>query len=216
MLLNLMLLVMMLLAKMVMKDNDRMTENVIQLIIGLGNPGDKYSKTRHNAGFWFIDALADKYGSVFKAETKFSGDVAKVTIEGRAVWLLKPSTFMNRSGLAAHQMTQFYKIPTESVLVAYDELDLTAGTARIKQSGGHGGHNGLRDIHAQITKEYLRLRLGISHPGDSRKVADYVLSRPNQNDEIAITNAIDRSLEIIPHVIAGDTQKAMNILHTES
>lgn len=193
-----------------------MTEQVIQLIVGLGNPGDKYSKTRHNAGFWFIDALADKYGARFKTETKFSGELAKANIEGNAVWLLKPSTFMNRSGLAAHQVTQFYKIPTESVLVAYDELDLPVGTARIKKSGGHGGHNGLRDLHAQITKEYLRLRLGIGHPGDSKKVADYVLSRPSQNDEIAITNAIDRSLEIIPQVIAGDSQKAMNKLHTES
>ena len=193
-----------------------MTENVIQLIVGLGNPGEKYSKTRHNAGFWFIDALADKYGVSFKTETKFSGEVAKANIDGQAVWLLKPSTFMNRSGLATHQITQFYKIPTENVLVAYDELDLPVGTARIKKSGGHGGHNGLRDIHAQITKEYLRLRLGIGHPGDSKKVADYVLSRPNQNDEVAIINAIDRSLEVIPQIIAGDIQKAMNSLHTET
>ena len=193
-----------------------MTEQVIQLIIGLGNPGDKYSKTRHNAGFWFINALAEKYGASFKTETKFSGELAKANSEGNAVWLLKPSTFMNRSGLAAHQVTQFYKIPTENVLVAYDELDLPVGTARLKKSGGHGGHNGLRDLHAQITKEYIRLRLGIGHPGDSKKVADYVLSRPSQNDEISIINAIDRSLEIIPQVIAGDNQKAMNVLHTES
>jgi len=195
--------------------NERVTEHVIQLIIGLGNPGDKYSKTRHNAGFWFIDALADKYGASFKTETKFSGELAKANIGGQAVWLLKPSTFMNRSGLAAHQITQFYKIPTENILVAYDELDLPAGIVRLKKSGGHGGHNGLRDMHAQITKEYLRLRLGIGHPGDSKKVADYVLSRPNQNDEIAIVNAIDRSLEVIPQIIAGDNQKAMNSLHTE-
>jgi len=193
-----------------------MTEQVIQLIVGLGNPGDKYSKTRHNAGFWFIDALAEKYGASFKTETKFSGELAKATIDGNAVWLLKPSTFMNRSGLSAHQVTQFYKIPTEKVLVVYDELDLPVGTARLKKSGGHGGHNGLRDLHAQITKEYLRLRLGIGHPGDSKKVADYVLSRPNQNDDIAIVNAIDRSLDVIPQVIAGDLQKAMNILHTET
>ena len=195
--------------------NERVTEHVIQLIIGLGNPGDKYSKTRHNAGFWFIGALADKYGASFKTETKFSGELAKANIGGRAVWLLKPSTFMNRSGLAAHQITQFYKIPTENILVAYDELDLPAGIVRLKKSGGHGGHNGLRDMQAQITKEYLRLRLGIGHPGDRKKVADYVLSRPNQNDEIAIVNAIDRSLEVIPQIIAGDNQKAMNSLHTE-
>jgi len=133
-----------------------MTEQVIQLIVGLGNPGDKYSKTRHNAGFWFIDALAEKYGASFKTETKFSGELAKATIDGNAVWLLKPSTFMNRSGLSAHQVTQFYKIPTEKVLVVYDELDLPVGTARLKKSGGHGGHNGLRDLHAQITKVSFR------------------------------------------------------------
>ncbi len=193
-----------------------MTEKVIQLIIGLGNPGEKYSKTRHNAGFWFIDALAEKYGASFKTETKFSGEVAKVNVDGQAVWLLKPTTFMNRSGLAAHQITQFYKIPTENVLVAYDELDLPVGTARIKKSGGHGGHNGLRDIHAQITKEYYRLRLGIGHPGDSKKVSNYVLARPNNNDEIDIVNAIDRSLGVISQIVHGDIQKAMNSLHTES
>jgi len=135
-----------------------MTEQVIQLIVGLGNPGDKYSKTRHNAGFWFIDALAEKYGASFKTETKFSGKLAKATIDGNAVWLLKPSTFMNRSGLSAHQVTQFYKIPTEKVLVVYDELDLPVGTARLKKSGGHGGHNGLRDLHAQITKDEFSVK----------------------------------------------------------
>ena len=187
----------------------------ITLIIGLGNPGDKYAKTRHNAGFWFIDELANRYGASFKTEAKFSGEVAKANIEGQVVWLLKPSTFMNRSGLSAHQIASFYKIPVESILVAYDELDLPVGTVRLKVSGGHGGHNGLRDLHAQISKEYTRLRFGIGHPGDSRKVADYVLSRPNQDDEIAIRNAIDKALNDIELIITGDTQKAMNTLHTD-
>jgi PTH1 family peptidyl-tRNA hydrolase len=187
----------------------------ISLIIGLGNPGDKYSKTRHNAGFWFIDALASKYGASFKIESKFSGEVAKASIAGNPVWLLKPTTFMNRSGLAAHQVSSFYKIPVDEILVAYDELDLPVGTVRLKKSGGHGGHNGLRDLHAQITKDYMRLRFGIDHPGDRTKVADYVLSRPNQNDEIAINNAIDNALEVIEEIIVGDNQKAMNTLHTD-
>jgi len=191
----------------------------ITLIIGLGNPGDKYAKTRHNVGFWFIDELANHYGASFKAETKFSGEVAKVNIEGlsgnHSVWLLKPSTFMNRSGLAAHQISSFYKIPVDQVLVAYDELDLPVGTVRLKVGGGHGGHNGLRDLHAQISKEYTRLRFGIGHPGDSRKVADYVLSRPSQDDEISIQNAIDKSIAEIDKIISGDTQKAMNTLHTD-
>jgi len=191
----------------------------ITLIIGLGNPGDKYAKTRHNVGFWFIDELANRYGASFKTETKFSGEVAKINIEGalgnHSVWLLKPSTFMNRSGLAAHQLSSFYKIPVDQVLVAYDEIDLPVGTVRLKVSGGHGGHNGLRDLHAQISKEYTRLRFGIGHPGDSKKVADYVLSCPNQNDEIAIQNAIDKSIAEIDKIISGDTQKAMNTLHTD-
>jgi len=187
----------------------------ITLIIGLGNPGDKYAKTRHNVGFWFIDELAKRYNATFKAETKFSGEVAKANVEGHSVWLLKPSTFMNRSGLSAHQISSFYKIPVDQVLVAYDELDLPTGTVRLKVSGGHGGHNGLRDLHAQITKEYTRLRFGIGHPGDSKKVADYVLSHPNQDDEIAIQNAIDKSLVEIDKIISGDTQKAMNTLHTD-
>jgi len=187
----------------------------IKLIIGLGNPGEKYSKTRHNAGFWFIDALANRYSANFKTESKFSGEVAKATIEGQSVWLLKPMTFMNRSGLAAHQLASFYKIPARQILVAYDELDLPAGTVRLKTAGGHGGHNGLRDLHAQISKDYHRLRFGIGHPGDRNKVADYVLSRPSQNDEIAIQCAIDKALDSIGLIVKGDLQKAMNKLHTD-
>ena len=187
----------------------------IKLIIGLGNPGEKYSKTRHNAGFWFIDALANRYSANFKTETRFSGEITKATIEGQSVWLLKPMTFMNRSGLAAQQLASFYKIPARQILVAYDELDLPAGTVRFKTAGGHGGHNGLRDLHAQISKDYHRLRFGIGHPGDRNKVADYVLSRPNQNDEIAIQCAIDKALDSIGLIVKGDLQKAMNKLHTD-
>ncbi len=191
----------------------------IKLIIGLGNPGDKYSKTRHNAGFWFLDALAEKYGASFKTESKFSGELAKITINEQPVWLLKPATFMNRSGLAAHQISKFYKINPQETLVAYDELDLPAGTVRLKKGGGHGGHNGLRDLHAQISKDYLRLRFGIAHPGDRNKVVDYVLSRPNQADEIEIRHAIERALDVLDKIVTGenkDWQKAMNILHTET
>jgi len=187
----------------------------VKLIIGLGNPGEKYAKTRHNAGFWFIDALANEYGAKFKFENKFSGEIAKVNVANESVWLLKPATFMNRSGFAAHQMTSFYKIQPEQILVAYDELDLSPGTVRLKIGGGHGGHNGLRDLHSQIGKEYQRLRFGIGHPGDKRKVADYVLSRPDKNDEIAINQAIERSLGEVENIVQGDSQKAMNVLHTD-
>ncbi len=191
-----------------------MSNKHVKLIIGLGNPGEKYSKTRHNAGFWFIDAVANRYSATFKAETKFSGEVAKASIEGQSVWLLKPNTFMNRSGLSAHQLSSFYKISVEQILVAYDELDLPAGIVRLKMSGGHGGHNGLRDLHAQLGKDYHRLRFGIDHPGDRNKVADYVLSRPNQGDEIEINNAVDRALDVLDQIVVGDFQKAMNSLHT--
>jgi PTH1 family peptidyl-tRNA hydrolase len=192
-----------------------MAEQAIRLIVGLGNPGDKYDKTRHNAGFWLVDELARRYHANLRAESKFSGEVAKVIIAGKDVWLLKPMTFMNRSGLAAHQLANFYKIPTEQILVAHDELDIPAGDIRLKSAGGHGGHNGLRDLHAQIGKEYWRLRLGIDHPGNKNKVADYVLSRPSQADEIEILRAVDRAADEIETIINGDTQKAMQVLHTK-
>ncbi len=187
----------------------------IKLIVGLGNPGNKYAKTRHNAGFWFVDELLNSFGGEFKAEAKFSGEVAKTIIANQSVWLLKPSTFMNRSGLATHQLAAFYKIPAEEILVVHDELDLEPGTVRLKSGGGHGGHNGLRDLHAQVGKQYWRLRLGIGHPGDRNKVVDYVLSKPSKDDQIAIHNSIEQSLTVIEDIVMGETQKAMNTLHSD-
>ncbi len=187
----------------------------IKLIVGLGNPGQKYARTRHNAGFWFVDALLQQRSGRFKSESKFSGEVAKIDIGGQAVYLLKPMTFMNRSGLAVHQLASFYKIPAEQILVAHDELDLAPGVVRLKAGGGHGGHNGLRDCHAQIGKGYWRLRLGIGHPGDKNKVLDYVLSAPSKSDEIAIHNGIDRALDVINEIVTGEMQKAMNTLHSD-
>ena len=192
-----------------------MAKTAIQLIVGLGNPGRQYDKTRHNAGFWFVDELARRYSSNFKLESRFSGEVSKANIEGHTVWLLKPTTFMNKSGLATRQLASFYKIPVENILVAHDELDLSPGIARLKSSGGHGGHNGLRDLHAHMTKEYWRLRLGVGHPGDRNKVVDYVLSQPSKNDEIEISRGIDRSADCIKMILDGDMQKAMNQLHTD-
>ena len=187
---------------------------VIQLIVGLGNPGSKYDRTRHNAGFWLVDELAKRESENFRSESRFSGEISKIHLSGRPVWLLKPTTFMNRSGLAVHQMASFYKISVNHILVVHDELDLPPGTIRLKHSGGHGGHNGLRDIHAQMGKDYWRLRVGIGHPGDRNKVMDYVLSRPGKSDETEILSSIDRALEVIDMIAAGDTQKAMNQLHT--
>lgn len=187
----------------------------IKLIVGLGNPGQKYTKTRHNAGFWFVDALAKQNNGTFKSESKFSGDACKIQLAGQPVWLLKPSTFMNRSGLAVKQLSSFYKIPVEHILVVHDELDLNPGTARLKSAGGHGGHNGLRDLHAHMGKDYQRLRIGIGHPGDRSKVVDFVLSNPNLNDSIDIGNSIDAAVNVMDLVVTGEMQKAMHSLHSK-
>lgn len=192
-----------------------MSSTAIQLIVGLGNPGQKYTKTRHNAGFWFVDALASHANVIFRSESKFSGEVCKIPFDNQAVWLLKPTTFMNRSGLAVKQLSSFYKIPIENILIVHDELDLNSGTARLKSAGGHGGHNGLRDIHAHMGKTYQRLRIGIGHPGDRRQVVDYVLGNPSLNDSIDIERSIDAAIDVIDLVIIGEMQKAMHRLHSE-
>lgn len=186
----------------------------IRLIVGLGNPGAQYDKTRHNAGFWFVDELANRYAGRFAAEKRFSGEVCKLQVDSHSVWLLKPTTFMNRSGLAVRCLADFYQIAVGQVLVAHDELDIAAGDLRLKQAGGHGGHNGLRDIHAHMGADYWRLRLGVGHPGDRNKVVDYVLSRPSAEDEAVIQRAIGVAADHIGLVLSGEMQKAMQALHT--
>jgi len=187
----------------------------ISLIAGLGNPGSKYEQTRHNAGFWFVEEIARLKGAHFRPESKFSGEVCKVVLEGRDVWLLKPDTFMNRSGLAVSRLASFYKIPAEQILVAHDELDLEPGTARLKTAGGHGGHNGLRDIIAHLGKEFHRLRIGIGHPGHRDQVADYVLHRASQDEQISIENSIDDALRVLPLLAEGSWEKAVHRLHSK-
>ena len=148
----------------------------LRLIVGLGNPGADYDKTRHNVGFWLLDSLARRYGGVFRREAKFHGEACQVSVDGHPLWLLKPQTFMNRSGASVIALARFYKLVPEAILVVHDELDLPPGAVRLKRGGGHGGHNGLRDIIQQLgSREFLRLRLGIGHPGDSRAVINYVL-----------------------------------------
>lgn len=187
----------------------------IELIAGLGNPGSKYEQTRHNAGFWLVEEIARLKGAHFRPESKFSGEVCKVVLEGRDVWLLKPDTFMNRSGLAVQKLASFYKIPAENILVAHDELDLEPGTARLKSGGGHGGHNGLRDIIAHLGKEFHRLRIGVGHPGDRSQVVDYVLHRASQDEQISIENSIDDALRVLPLLAEGSWEKAVHRLHTK-
>ncbi len=187
----------------------------VQLIVGLGNPGNKYDQTRHNAGFWFVDEVARQYGVVFRPETKFLGEVARVQANGLDFWLLKPATFMNRSGQSIQALAKFYKIPVESILVVHDELDLDAGTAKLKIGGGHGGHNGLRDMIAVMGKTFPRLRLGIGHPGHRDQVVDYVLKPPSKIDRQLIDEAMYRASKVMPEVISGDMQKAMHTLHSK-
>ncbi len=186
----------------------------IQCIVGLGNPGEKYASTRHNAGFWFVDELARRYQGVFRTEAKFSGEVCRITMSGRDCWLLKPSTFMNRSGRSVSAIARFYKMDAENLLLAHDELDLDPGIARLKQGGGHGGHNGLRDsASAMNSKDFYRLRLGIGHPGHRDQVTDYVLSRPSRNEQQQIEQAIDAASDQLEGLLAGDYQRVMNELH---
>ena len=187
---------------------------MVGLIVGLGNPGPQYASTRHNAGFWFVEAVARRYSGQFRGESKFHGEACRVEIDGRPVWLLKPQTFMNRSGQAVAALMRFHKIALGDVLVVHDELDLAPGVARLKQSGGHGGHNGLRDIVAQCGgPDFQRLRLGIGHPGQGRDVAGYVLGRAPAEEERQIEAAIDNALEVFPLAVAGELEKAMNRLH---
>ena len=193
-----------------------MTPSPVKLIVGLGNPGEKYAKTRHNAGFLFLDRLCEQLGATLKADKHCFGRSAKVSIANSDVRLLAPDTFMNLSGKAVRAAIGYYKIDMSEVLVAHDELDLDAGVARLKLSGGHGGNNGLRDIAQQCsTKDFARLRLGIGHPGVGRDVSGYVLKPANKADQEHIDNAIAESLRVIDLVVQGDYPRAMNELHTK-
>ena len=188
----------------------------IRLVAGLGNPGRGYARTRHNAGFWFADALAARLGATFAHEARFAADVAK----SGDVRICKPMTFMNASGRSVAAIARFFGVAPDAILVVHDELDLSAGDAKIKLGGGHAGHNGLRDVHAQLgTPDYWRLRLGIGHPRNTempeREVVDYVLKPPDTADRDAIDAAIDRALGVWPDIAAGDLERAMMVVHTK-
>ncbi|MET3134033.1 PTH1 family peptidyl-tRNA hydrolase [Oxalobacteraceae bacterium GrIS 1.11] len=191
----------------------------IRLIVGLGNPGPEYEQTRHNAGFWLVDNLANSLPGVrLQRETRFNGLLAKTSIGGHDVWLLEPQTFMNRSGLSVAALARFYKIAPDEVLVVHDELDIAPGLAKMKKGGSAGGHNGLKDITAALgTQDYWRLRLGIGHPrtaASQQAVADFVLHRPRKEEQILIEEAIDKSLRIVPLVCEGKFDAATMQLHT--
>jgi len=187
----------------------------IRLVAGLGNPGREYARTRHNAGFWFADALAGELAAAFASENKFSADVAKAG----NVRIVKPTTFMNLSGRAVAAVARFFAIAPEEIIVVHDELDLRAGEAKMKFGGGHAGHNGLRDIQTQLgSADYWRLRIGIGHPRDSeltqQEVVDYVLCPPRAEDQALIDGAVERALGAWPAIAAGDMERAMMALHT--
>ena len=187
------------------------------LIAGLGNPGPQYEHTRHNVGFWWLDQLARELSTTFSVENKFHGQLAQSQSAQYKLFLLKPLVFMNRSGQSVAALANFYKIPTSNILVIHDELDLPTGTAKLKRGGGHGGHNGLRDIiSATGSKDFLRCRLGIDHPGHSSLVSNYVLSKPSLADRQNIELAIDNALRVLPDVLSGDLEKAMHWLHSQN
>ncbi len=187
----------------------------IKLIVGLGNPGSEYAKTRHNAGFWWMDELCANERVSLKSEKKFHGDVARLSVGGHDLWLLQPMTFMNASGRAVQALATFYKITPQEILVVHDELDLPPGAVKMKHGGGHGGHNGLKDIVAHLgTPDFWRLRFGIGHPGDRDAVIHFVLQPPRAEERAAIEESITRSLHIFPQIARGDLQAAMLKLHT--
>jgi len=187
----------------------------IRLIVGLGNPGADYVDTRHNAGFWLIDEIAADQSLSFRFEKRFNASECKFKTHGRDVFLLKPQTFMNRSGQAVAALARYYKIETGEILVIHDELDLPPGTNRIKQGGGHGGHNGLRDIVNHFgSREFFRIRVGIGHPGDASQVINYVLHKPSVADLNAIDSANRDTLAVMPLIVEGRIDKAMQALHT--
>ena len=187
----------------------------IRLIVGLGNPGTQYERTRHNAGFELVDELARQFGASFKKDSKYHGELCSITIQGNVVWLLKPTTFMNRSGQAVQALANFYKIPLEQILVAHDELDINPGLVKLKQDGGHGGHNGLRDIIAKFAnqKNFCRVRLGIGHPGEAKDVADYVLKKAPQSEYQLTSLCIDEVCRQIELIVNGQWAKAMSFIN---
>lgn len=192
-----------------------MASSELKLIVGLGNPGAEYARTRHNAGFWLVDELARRHGGNFRNESRHQGEIARVKIGGREIWLLKPTTFMNRSGGSVQSLSGFFKIAPGEILVAHDEIDLPVAALRLKEGGGHGGHNGLRDIIATLGDAFWRLRIGVGHPGSKPEVVDYVLRRAPAEEDALLQQAVIAGADIIPVVIEQGAQKAMNRLHTK-
>lgn len=187
---------------------------MIKLLVGLGNPGSEYEDTRHNAGFWFIDAVARELKVSLAPERNHHGLVARSSVNGQHVWLLQPQTFMNLSGKSVAALARFFKIQPDEILVAHDEMDIAPGEAKLKKGGSHAGHNGLRDIHAQLGPDYWRLRIGVGHPGVKSEVVSWVLKKPMAEHREAIHASIARAVQALPLLFSGDMEKAMVKIHT--
>jgi len=182
-------------------------------LAGLGNPGKKYQDTRHNAGFWFVQRVAEQYRARFKKESKYNVLVANIEIEGHPLRLAMPQSYMNRSGEALYGLAHYYAIPTDAKLVAHDDLDLPAGKVKLKKGGGHGGHNGLRDMITRLGKDFARLRFGIGHPGNRDDVVSFVLHKASVEEREAIAGIQQSTADLLPELLTGNWQKAMNQLH---
>jgi PTH1 family peptidyl-tRNA hydrolase len=191
-----------------------MAEPALRAIVGLGNPGNEYARTRHNAGFWFVDRLVAEAGGAFRSEPRFHGALARVRFADRDLLLLKPDTYMNRSGQAAQALAAYFKLAPDSILVAHDELDLPPGIVRLKRGGGHGGHNGLRSLHEHLGEAYLRLRIGIGHPGHKDRVHGYVLGRAGADEEAAILAGLAAATDALRVALTESWDKALQQLHT--
>jgi PTH1 family peptidyl-tRNA hydrolase len=189
--------------------------HMIKLFVGLGNPGPDYESTRHNAGFWWLDEVARELKAPLVMDKSYYGLVARTSVNGQTVWLLEPQTFMNLCGKSVAALARFFKIQSQEILVAHDELDIVPGEAKLKLGGSHAGHNGLRDIHAQLgTDDYWRLRLGVGHPGIKSEVIHWVLKKPSLDHRIAIDQSIDRAVKALPFLLTGDMDKATMLIHT--
>ncbi|MDH3337435.1 MAG: aminoacyl-tRNA hydrolase [Gammaproteobacteria bacterium] len=187
----------------------------LSIIAGLGNPEQKYERTLHNAGFWFVDALARKYGGEFRYEKKFDAEYCRVTIKSDDIWLVKPQNYMNQSGPPVRAILDYYQLHPKHLLVAHDEIDLPPGTVRLKQGGGHGGHNGIRDVIRHCGADFMRLRIGVGHPGEKSKVTGYVLKPGSDDVESAIEKNLDEALDVMPLLIEDGLNAAMKALHTK-
>lgn len=188
----------------------------LSIIAGLGNPEERYAQTLHNAGFWFVDSLARKLGAQFRNEKRFDTEICRARIAGEDIWLMKPQSFMNLSGGPVRAVLDYYRLSTDTLLVAHDEIDLPPGTVRLKKGGGHGGHNGIRDVIGHCGADFMRLRLGVGHPGDKDRVTGYVLQAASREVENAVRRNIDEAIAIMPMLVESGLNAAMKALHTQA